>query len=174
MHNLIQEDAPVITAVTHTDEPSIKARVLCLVDGFAAEITHVVDTKHQEYNRHHISVFDYGRMDWIAVLRWGFDEVGHVPIHPDTETIGYLSGLSEVMWAQANVIVNQSRLRQQEIEVQHYADERIEARLQMDAYETALTARRDAAGEDYPAVENGELITPESLDDLRTQVTGVE
>lgn len=174
MKNLIQEGRPVITAVTHTDEPSIETRVLCLVDGYAAEILHDVNTKRQEYNRHNLRVFDAVRMEWSTILSWGFAEVGHVPIHPDSETIGYLNGLSEVMWAQANVIVGQSRARQEEIDTAQHVREKMAHQLELDAYLDArhVVATQDDWDDRTPAVERGELVSPEALDDMRAKLAG--
>lgn len=172
MKNLIQEGRPIITAVTHTDEPGIEARVLCLVDGFAAEIHHDVNTKRQEYNRHIIRVFDAVRMDWATILSWGFSEVGHVPIHPDAETIGYLTGLSEVMWAQANVIVGQSRVRQEEIDTAQHVREKMAHQLELDAYLDARNVAVEDWNDHTPAVDRGELVSPEALDDLRAKLAG--
>lgn len=153
----IPDGPPVVTSVTHTDEPGFEARVLCLVDGFPAEIHHEVNTKRQEYSRHNLDVFDPVQMTWHRVISWGFTEAGHIPIHPEPEIIGNLRGLSEVMWRLANTIVTQSRLRQQEIDVAQYAAEHMEHQRRLDAYNDERFAA-DLEDDEFPAVEHGEIV----------------
>lgn len=144
---------PVITAVTPTDEPGVEARVLCLVDGFPAEIHHVVNSKRQEYNRHSLDVFDPTNMQWKPILTWGFAEAGHTPTYPDSDTVAHLRDLSEVMWRTANLVVHQSRLRQEEIDIAQFAAAHMEFERQHDAYHLA----KFAVSEDVPIVDKGEL-----------------
>lgn len=155
----IQDGPPVITSVTQTDNPGFEVRVLCLVDGFPAEIHHIIDTKRQEYNRHNLDVFDPVQMTWHRALSWGFVEAGHVPIHPEEETLSYLSGLSQTMWGMANVVVRQSRLRQEDLDVAQYAAEQMEYQRQLSAFHEmrAAAQRRE---DDFPAIEHGEIVVP--------------
>lgn len=153
----IQDGPPVITSVTQNDEPGFEARVLCLVDGFPAEIQHVINTKRQEYNRHELSIFE--PTGWKSILNWGFVEAGHVPTYPEEETSGYLSGLSQTMWGMANVVVRQGRLRREDLDVAQYAAERMEYQRQLSAFHEmrAAAQRRE---DDFPAVEHGEIVVP--------------
>lgn len=150
----IPDGPPVITAITQTDNPGFEARALCLVDGFPAEIHHVINTKRQEYNRHTIDVFDSVSMNYRQIIDWGFVEAGHVPIHPEDETFGYLTELSRTMWGMADVIVTQSRMRQREIDIEQFADEHMQFMVRLDAY------RAMQAEDNFPAVHNGEIVVP--------------
>lgn len=167
MQNLIQEGRPVIHAVTHTDEPGIEARVFCLVDGFAAQITHSINVKRQEYNNHDIRVFDPVRMMWTMVLTWGFADVGHVPIHPDAETVIHLSQVSERLWGLANVVLTQSRLRREEVSVaQHVAEQMAHQAAMMEMY------RAEPTGEPGDEAFSPRPIDPEQINDLRRKLEG--
>ncbi len=171
MHNLIMDGPPVINAVSHTEDPGFKAHALCTVDGYAAEVSHDINTRRQEYNSHVLRVFDARTMEWKTVLSFGHDEMGHIPIHPEPETIGALRGISEVMWSMANVIVAQSRLRQEELDRNQFANEHMHYQGQLDSY---LDERMDVAervGENV-AIERGEMVTEEALDDLRAKLAG--
>lgn len=168
MQNLIQEGRPVIHAVTHTDEPGIEARVFCLVDGFAAQISHSINVKRQEYNTHDIRVFDPVRMMWSMILSWNFADVGHVPIHPDAETVLHLSKVSERLWGLANVVLTQSRLRQEEVSVaQHVAE-------QMAAHQATMMEMRRAepTGDADDEGFSPRSIDPEQINNLRRKLEG--
>jgi hypothetical protein len=175
VHNLIQDGPPILATVTHTDDPGIAARVLCLVDGYAAEIVHDVNTKRQEYNTHVLRMFDPQEMTWREILRWGFTEAGHVPIHPDSETVGHLAGLSEVMWAQANVIVGQSRMRQEEIDVAQFVAEQMALQERMTDYreaESEESATHPILLGDEGEADDAPLASDAQLAELRTKLAG--
>lgn len=150
----ISDGPPTISTVTHTDEPGIEARVLCTVDGFPAEIHHQVNTKRQEYNQHTLRVFCPVKMHWQDILRWGFVEAGHIPIHPDIETVARLSSLSTVMWSMANVVTLQARVRREDLAAGQFAAERMEFERQRDLYHET----KNSVNEDFPAVDKGTLV----------------
>lgn len=168
MNNLIPNGPPVITDVITTDTPGFQARTLCLVDGYAAEITHKINTKRQDCNRHTLDLFDPRMLQWSRILRWGFDDVGHVPVHPESDAANYLSHVSHAMWNRANAIVTQSRVRQEQIDVRQHVAEHLAYQIELNAYYAA----QEPGDLDEPVVDRGELVPPEKLDELRAQLTG--
>lgn len=181
MDPVIPTGAPVITTVTYTDEPSIEARVLCLVDGYAAEVTHQVNIKRQEFNAHQINVFHPAAMEWHNVLAWGLEEVGRVPVHPEADTLVCLNIVNDIMWRQANLIMITSRCRQEEINIAEFAAKRMEHQRQLDDYlDQRATMYPDgtpdpfdqADYDDIPEVDRGQLISRETLEDTHTKLAG--
>jgi hypothetical protein len=172
VYELIGNGPPTIWKITQTDKPGLKARTLCVVDGFTAEITHEVDIKHQDYNRHIIQIFDPRTMMWYPILEWGFDEVGRVPVFPESDTTEYLTGWSRTMWDHANAIVTLSRKRQEDIDVEQYTAERLKFNAELIAlHETHAYGDNDEY--DGSAVSSGLLTQgPEALNRLRQALRG--
>lgn len=148
LHNFINPGPPVITAVRHTDDGyslGTVARVLCVVDGYAAEITHSIRVRNQEQNSHILSVFDPRDMLWQEILRWEFADGGQIPLHPEEETVARLTEVSQAMWQQASIIAAQSRMRQSELDVQQYVAQQMALQeAQMAAFRAESAAVNDA------------------------------
>jgi len=165
---LIESGPPAIWKIIQTDKPGLKARTLCVVDGFAAEITHEVDIKHQDYNRHVISIFDPKMLMWSAILEWGFDEVGRVPVFPESDTQKYLTGSSQTMWEHANAIVRLSRERQEVLDVEQYTAQRLKFNAELIALHEVHEYGED---DEYP-IAPVVAPDPEEINRLRRALEG--
>lgn len=165
----IADGPPPIDKITYTDDAGIMVRSLCTVDGSPAEIRHNIAKRQEDGNGHNLNVFDARRLMWVRILTWDFDDVGHVPIHPEADTKAFLRELSERMWSMGNTIVAQSRVRQDELDIGRFAAERMEHQRQLDLY---LHTRdvigreevvRQSIEDDFPTVDNGELVVGSDL-----------
>jgi hypothetical protein len=147
-HNLIDPGPPRLSTLLRNEDMGIETRALCLIDGYAAEIYHVINTRRQEYNLHTIRVFDPDMMSWSKILSWDYTAVGHVPTYPDGDTFAHLTALSRQMWEQANIIAAQSRMRRAELERIQYVAKKI-------ALEEAYVAQQVAEAESRPTYTPG-------------------
>jgi hypothetical protein len=147
MQHLIQSGPPLITSVKQTDNPGIEAIALCLVDGYSAEVQHTIDLKHQEYNHHTLRVWDSATMTWSTLLDWDYDRVGSVPVYPEPEAAARLSRVSEEMWHIANTIATQSRLRQQELDIEFFIRREMALEREKHAYYQAQLEELKQKGE---------------------------
>jgi hypothetical protein len=150
-------ERPNIVA-TITTEDGYRARGLCLVDGFPAEVTLDVDTHRQKYSRFDIRVFDPVRMSWEHIYKLDSEEVGRLPIlGNEPETIVQLNEVANLLWQAANVVLFSARVRQEQIDTADHVRDAL-------ALEDARAARCPApvpAKEDEldaPVIHKGEFV----------------
>lgn len=157
MPNLIESGPPRLNAVsTNNYADTREANVPCTVDGYAAEYRIRFNTKEQRLSIYEIVLFQPSTFTWVTIVKWGTVEVGHLNTYPEDDFLMALRGIGEVMWSYANVVVAQSRLRQEELDRNQFASEHMHYQGQLDEY---MDERMDVAerlGDDATALVRNE------------------
>lgn len=111
-------ERPHILMAKDTDQPGYRARALCLVDGYPAEVDIIVNRKHQEYNSFRIMVWCSVHCMWEPVYHLEPEEVGHMPPLVDDATLATMNRIADSLHATATMICRAARQRQDHVEAE--------------------------------------------------------